>query len=525
MEENELVPITVRLSTSIKEEIEELAQDNGVSIAEIIRLALENKLDKFLSQLQYVDRDQGKEILRLQNEIYMQIAGIKTELNRIGVNYNQEVKLKNLERLYQDKILDDKEFFYQSGAIINECEGFTPDRIDELMDRYEAITKEMREAMCYTRISHTKNGKAAIEYCRGCGRGHNNKKKRNLLIGSVGMLPDEVIPFEKQMEMDWALKASRNNLNQIRRIVASFSTNELEPNEDCAFTALEMAQEFVQEAYPDRKAAIFVQNDGVGGKLHAHILVSNVDSVNYKGCSSWQTSNKYVEEMFDRIAAKYITLDFGKGSKEKYSQTERALREENERAMENDDENEKFVWKDYLKDRIRIAMNRAESKSDYLDELAKLGIAAKYGSSKKYGEYISYEVISFPDGVEIPNKSKARSYTLGDDYGPDALNQILASKDKDNRVEVSEPEKEKRVVEQIDLPQSFVSEAREIKQREITGTSAESVARKMKIEEEEETQKKQLPVYERMLRMRSQMDKEERQRQLDRQYGDDYFGR
>ena len=139
--------------------------------------------------------------------------------------------------------------------------------------------------MCYTRITHTTNGKAAIAYARGCRCGHNGHKQHNLLIGSVGMLPDEIEAFETQMEQDWIKRASSKNKNQIRRIVASFSPQELDAqNEDCAFIALEIAQEFVREAYPDRKACIFVQNDGIGNKLHVHVLVSNVDSLEYKGC-------------------------------------------------------------------------------------------------------------------------------------------------------------------------------------------------------------------------------------------------
>lgn len=283
--------------------------------------------------------------------------------------------------------------------------------------------------MAYTRISHTRNGRAAIRYARGDGKGHNGHEQRNLLIGCVGMLPDDVIPIEEQMAEDWA-RASGKNKNQIRRIVASFSENELDPHDgDSAYSALEIAQEFVEEAYPNRKAAIFVQNDGKGGKLHVHILVSNVDSIEYKGCTDEQTKFGYVENHFDRVAGRHITLDNGKKAAEKLSQNERRMREENEEAADNGGAAAAYIWKDDLRERIRIAMQNATSEDDFLEALENEGVTARYGTSKRYGEYISYELVDVPDQMANGGrKCKARSYTLGEAYGVDALRDQAAGK-------------------------------------------------------------------------------------------------
>lgn len=426
--ENELIQVTTRLPLNVKEQIDSLAKNNACSAAKIIRLIMEDRLNKFLATVQYVDKEQGEVIKMLHEKVFTEMSGMRMELNRIGVNYNQEVRLKNLEKKLFDGIIDIGPYMNEHDFIMKECKGFSPEDIKEIMDRFDRLVEEYVNAMAYTRISHTRNGRAAIQYARGNGRGHNGHRERNLLIGGVGMLPDEVIPFEEQMAEDWA-RASGKNKNQVRRIVASFSTKELDPHDtDCAYTALEIAQEFVEEAYPNRKAAIFVQNDGKGEKLHVHILVSNVDSMEHKGCTDEQTKFEYVKQNFNRTASKHITLDNGKKAKDKFSQTERALEEESEEAVENGGA-AVYIWKDDLRERIRIAMENATSEDDFLEALEDEGVQARYGTSKRYGRYISYELVDVPAHMEgTERKCKARSHTLGDAYGVEALRDKLREK-------------------------------------------------------------------------------------------------
>ena len=438
MPTDNLIQLTVRVSPTTKEEIEDVAKHRSCSTSEVLRLLIDDRLKEYQNEVQYVDEEQGRNVIRLLGNVYDEIANIRKELNRIGVNYNQEIKLQQTEKAFAEKRIDVAELIRTQSYIRKECNGFTPDMMNKIMDRYEQISKEVTEnIMCYTRISPTKNGKAAIAYARGLGYGHNGHAKRNLLVGSVGMLPDEITAFEEQMEWDWVRRASPTNVNQIRRIVASFSQKELESNDtDSAYTALEIAQEFVKEAYPNRKAAIFVQNDGVGEKLHLHILVSNVDSIEYKGCTNEQTRYDYVEREFDKIASKYIKLDFGEKAKEKLSQKERVMREENEEAIDNGEEPQNCIWKDVLRNRILMAMMNTETEDDFLNELENQGVSARYGQSKKYGTYLSYELVDIPESMKnSARKLKARSYTLGDNFGIEALRATLKEKSAANALE------------------------------------------------------------------------------------------
>lgn len=430
-DENELIQVTIRLPLNVKEKIDSLAKSGGCSAAEIMRRSLDGNLSEYLGGVQYVDRGQGEAIEKQLENLSTEISGMRMELNRIGINYNQEVRLQNLRMQIHTGKIGVSEASKMHQSITEECKGFSPEAIKEIMDRFDMTVEEFVNVMAYTRISHAKNGRAAIQYARGNGRGHNGHAKRNLLIGGVGMLPDEVMSFEEQMQQDWE-KASQKNKNQVRRIVTSFSEKELNPqDEDAAYLALEMVQEFIEEAYPNRKAAIFVQNDGKGGKLHVHALVSNVDSIEYKGCTDEQTGFEYVKRNFNRVASRHITLDNGKTVKDKFSQAERALEEENEEAAENGGA-AAYIWKDDLRERIRIAMENAASEDDFLEALEDEGVTARYGTSKRYGKYISYELVDVPAHMEgADRKYKARSYTLGDAYGVEALREKLREKAKE----------------------------------------------------------------------------------------------
>lgn len=456
--EQELIQVTIRLPLKVKEKIDSLAKSGGCSTAEIIRRAVDGNLNKYLDNVQYVDREQGEAIKKQLENLFTEISGMRMELNRIGVNYNQEVRLRNLGKQFRAGTIGISETLKMHDTITEECKGFSPEAINEIMDRFDMTVEEFVNVMAYTKIPHTRNGRAAIQYARGNGRGHNGHAKRNLLIGCVGMLPDEVIPFEEQMAEDWA-RASGKNKNQVRRIVVSFSEKELDPHDmDCAYAALQIAQEFVEEAYPNRKSCIFIQNEGVGQKLHAHLLISNVDSVEYKGCTDEQTKFEYVKQNFNRVAGRHITLDNGKKAKDKFSQTERALEEENEEVAENGGA-AAYIWKDDLRERIRIAMENATSEDDFLEALEDEGVTARYGTSKRYGKYISYELVDVPPYMEgADRKYKARSYTLGDAYGVEALRDKLREKAKE-RLRTAEQRNhaaESRAV-MPDIPQRGVS--------------------------------------------------------------------
>lgn len=301
--------------------------------------------------------------------------------------------------------------------------------------------------MPYTRITPSRNGREAIDYALGGvdAKGHNGNKERNLLVGSVNMLPPEVMGYADQMDIYWR-KASFRNLTQVRRIITSYSKDEIDPNDpNAAEIVLAIHQEHARTAYPGRQVLICVQADGKGGYIHVHEIVNNVSMVDQKGCTTEQTKFHYVAKTVDNIAKKYIKLSMdyeGKYNEKTHTakipadnvtQNERRMRDANQIAAQDGKEPPHYIWKDDLKNRILAAMSEATSREDYLKRLTAHGVEGEYRTSKKHGDYIIYELtdtIGF-DGGKIPGNLKSKSYKLGSDYGLDTLDKMIQAQAKE----------------------------------------------------------------------------------------------
>lgn len=284
----------------------------------------------------------------------------------------------------------------------------------------------------FTRITPSKNGRESLQYARGSenGKGHNNKEHRNLLVGGVNLLPDSEMSYEDQMGIFWK-KAKPNHKIQVRRIIGSFSKKELDPEDPNAkYKAMEMATEFSEKFYPDRQAAIFIQDDGEGGCIHFHLIVNDCAMTDNKGCSADQQKFWYVEKKFDELAKSYIELDTGGPAKDKTTQTERRKRKENQKAIEaGEPEKVEYLWRDDMKSRIRESMKEATDREDFLKRLTAHGVEGEYRSSKKRGDYIIYELVDLSGfNGEPPKKNgyfKSKSFKMGDDFEIEELDRQI----------------------------------------------------------------------------------------------------
>jgi len=80
---------------------------------------------------------------------------------------------------------------------------------------------------------------------------------------------------------------------------------------------------------------------------------------------------------------------------------------------------------DDIKARVKAAMAGAADEAEFKSRLAAAGVTYETKDSKKYGRYYVYDLdkATLPEGVSVPGRErlKARSYKLGADYGPDAV--------------------------------------------------------------------------------------------------------
>lgn len=312
--------------------------------------------------------------------------------------------------------------------------------------------------MPYTSITHTANGRAAIAYARGNGgRGHNDNEVRNRMIVGVGMRPDETMSYEDQMAKDW-VRASKKNKNQVRRIIGSFSKEELDPEDEMSIvTAANIGMAFVERNYPSHKAAIFVQTDGVGGLVHLHMIVNNVNTITWRGCTDEQCRASWVATQFDTVAAEYIDLSTGIGlntpeNKIGFEDTGVSDKKSTNPYIRKRREDGKYVWHDDLTERITDVVDHGTFRNheEFVAELADIGVGAEYHETKKGHRYYTYELIDMNEflstGTPIPkNGTKAKSYKLGLFCDIDYIEQMMDSHKLD----------EKLKQEMVDHPERF----------------------------------------------------------------------
>lgn len=283
--------------------------------------------------------------------------------------------------------------------------------------------------MAYSRITGTRNGVGAIDYARSKGKGHNNKKVRNMVIGEVNLLPENVVTYEEQMQRYWN-RASAKNKNQVRRIVQSFSRKELNPDDPMDIQkANEIGMEFAEEAYPGHQAIVFTQIDGESGLIHNHVIVNMYTNM---GCTDAQTKFQYVKKWTNKIAGQYFELDKGQHTQDKTTQNERRKRQENEKIRE---ENKslppgkqkplKYIWKDDLKERIIMAADVAYCREHFQMLLEAMDVSVEIRQRKDGTEYIVY-TLNDEEKRQQENavkEWKAKGHKLGADYDLESLDE------------------------------------------------------------------------------------------------------
>lgn len=149
-ERDRLMPITVRFGEEAMQAIDELAREYEKPKAEIIRAAVDNRLEKYLGAICFIDAAQGaairKEIFALASEM----QAIKAELRRIGINFNQEIKLRQIEKKQRGGNLFEqmqrKEA--EKAALLKENRTLDKAELEALMQRYEAATEKAGDAIC-----------------------------------------------------------------------------------------------------------------------------------------------------------------------------------------------------------------------------------------------------------------------------------------------------------------------------------------------------------------------------------------
>lgn len=93
-----LVKISARINEKVDEVMKDMAKEFDVPFSQVVRLAIDGHLEKYLGTVRYIDGDQGEYMKRATALIANELQGIKTALNKLGANVNQLAKWNNIDR-------------------------------------------------------------------------------------------------------------------------------------------------------------------------------------------------------------------------------------------------------------------------------------------------------------------------------------------------------------------------------------------------------------------------------------------
>ena len=144
------IAMTVRISKEIYEVVSSISERHGISKAEAVRLAIDNRLLDYVGKVQYVDPDQGVEIMKLIGRVATEMSKIRMEINRIGVNYNQELKLKHLEKKYMHRtdLISIEQKMKELDKITNDIDTVSEEGLMKLLDKCDSIMDKFGDVTC-----------------------------------------------------------------------------------------------------------------------------------------------------------------------------------------------------------------------------------------------------------------------------------------------------------------------------------------------------------------------------------------
>ena len=115
---------------------------------------MEANLENYLGTVKYIDKEQADKISEAVRELTAECREIKNHIKRIGINYNQEIRLKNITQKYHDVLNDKtasehrrlearKEYEDAVKSIDDTCLNKT--ELTELLERFEAAADKAEE--------------------------------------------------------------------------------------------------------------------------------------------------------------------------------------------------------------------------------------------------------------------------------------------------------------------------------------------------------------------------------------------
>lgn len=131
-------PITVRFSPKAMQALGQIADDNCLSKAQVVRLATDGKLYQYLRDIRIISPTDADAIREEIRELFNETRRVEYELHKMGVNLNQVARALNI-------MVKNGQPWPREAAEIS----LTPEHIMGILLRYEQASEKAGEALCH----------------------------------------------------------------------------------------------------------------------------------------------------------------------------------------------------------------------------------------------------------------------------------------------------------------------------------------------------------------------------------------
>lgn len=135
--------VSIRFTNEELQAIDKVALEHKMSRSEVVRLCVSGNVANMPS----VTITDSEKIAPILYELLTEMQAVKNELNRIGVNFNQALKIAQAERCY--KITKDYNALKEMTMLQHDKNLLNKDELNALMERYENATKKAGEQLCH----------------------------------------------------------------------------------------------------------------------------------------------------------------------------------------------------------------------------------------------------------------------------------------------------------------------------------------------------------------------------------------
>ena len=136
---DKMIVKTIRLTQEEDEMIRQLASEFGMSCSQVMRYAMNTHMADYFSTVRYLDDQTASEIRKSVARVGDELQKIRNELHRIGVNFNQAVRLINIENKTGN--VQGKDCTGDGEMVLKESD------IVWLNERFEECEKEVSETL------------------------------------------------------------------------------------------------------------------------------------------------------------------------------------------------------------------------------------------------------------------------------------------------------------------------------------------------------------------------------------------